>query len=256
MHGRKDLSRHDAVDDHQCRLGDLTNRTMNTPLANTQLYTPSVAHSRQIAPVLRPPMTHVLKVDPEPFDLLFHGLKTFELRRKDRDYRIGDTLLLLRTFHSGKEMAAGAALKYTGAALAGVITHIQTGYDMPEHLCGLSLSIQVDLVKEAVQQVDLPQEVRNLILHRPDIPGALRFGDIARQVPSAAAVLREMTLEECEAALRFHETAQDDGTYDIPNSMRKRLTELGLIHHAGGGFFQETGLMLAVIDVLGRQEIN
>lgn len=39
-------------------------------------------------------MTHDLKIWPEYFEAIRTGIKTFELRVKDRDYRVGDTLLL------------------------------------------------------------------------------------------------------------------------------------------------------------------
>jgi len=38
--------------------------------------------------------THYLKCDPTPFDDLRAGIKQFEVRRDDREYRVGDTLVL------------------------------------------------------------------------------------------------------------------------------------------------------------------
>jgi hypothetical protein len=55
--------------------------------------------------------------------------------------------------------------------------------------------------------------------------------------------LPSMTNEESQAALRFHETTHDEGTYDISKQQRTRLRELGLIEHRGGGRFYETELM-------------
>lgn len=40
----------------------------------------------------RPPVTHDVKCWPEPFDARAAGLKPWELRLNDRDYRVGDTL--------------------------------------------------------------------------------------------------------------------------------------------------------------------
>lgn len=39
-------------------------------------------------------MIHDLKITPKYFDDVWNGIKRFELRKDDRDYQIGDTLLL------------------------------------------------------------------------------------------------------------------------------------------------------------------
>lgn len=49
-----------------------------------------------------------------------------------------------------------------------------------------------------------------------------------------------MTLEEHAAALRFCETCEDGQGYDVPKSMMKRLTVLGLVTHNGGGWYEGT----------------
>lgn len=38
--------------------------------------------------------THTLKCWPEPFEAMKDGRKPFEIRRNDRDYKVGDILLL------------------------------------------------------------------------------------------------------------------------------------------------------------------
>jgi hypothetical protein len=40
-------------------------------------------------------MEHILKTLPEYFAAVEDGSKTFELRKNDRDFRVGDTLLLM-----------------------------------------------------------------------------------------------------------------------------------------------------------------
>ena len=40
-------------------------------------------------------MKHELKILPQYFEEVWNGNKTFELRKDDRDYKIGDTLRLL-----------------------------------------------------------------------------------------------------------------------------------------------------------------
>ena len=39
-------------------------------------------------------MTHDLKIWPEYFKAVVEGNKTFEIRKNDRDYKVGDTLNL------------------------------------------------------------------------------------------------------------------------------------------------------------------
>jgi hypothetical protein len=53
------------------------------------------------------PRQHELKTDPEAFDAVASGAKTFELRRNDRDYQVGDVLVLKRTRHTGAPAAFG-----------------------------------------------------------------------------------------------------------------------------------------------------
>jgi hypothetical protein len=48
-------------------------------------------------------MIHELKVDPAPWQRLLDGSKTFELRRDDRGYQHGDTLVLRCFDESAKD---------------------------------------------------------------------------------------------------------------------------------------------------------
>lgn len=72
-------------------------------------------------------MTHQLKTDPEVFDAVASGAKTFEFRRNDRDFQVGDDLILRRTKSTGEQMKAGAQLEYTGSVLAVEVTYILRG---------------------------------------------------------------------------------------------------------------------------------
>lgn len=72
-------------------------------------------------------MNHELKTDSEVFQALIDGAKTYELRKDDRGFAVGDTLTLRETKHTGAEMAAGAPLEYTGRTTGRVVTHILRG---------------------------------------------------------------------------------------------------------------------------------
>lgn len=54
-------------------------------------------------------MTHELKILPQFFEAVLSGAKTFEVRKDDRPYKVGDTLVLKETAahgFSGREKAA------------------------------------------------------------------------------------------------------------------------------------------------------
>lgn len=71
---------------------------------------------------------HDLKCHPEPFDALASGLKTYELRRDDRGYAVGDELVLRRWCPTD--------LDYTGEELRVRVTHLTRGpeWGLPEGL--------------------------------------------------------------------------------------------------------------------------
>lgn len=52
-----------------------------------------------------------------------------------------------------------------------------------------------------------------------------------------------MTVDERNAALRFIETCEDGEGFDVPKPMMKRLTELGLVVHKGGGWYEGTPML-------------
>jgi len=85
---------------------------------------------------------HELKTDPDVFDAVALGLKTFEIRKDDRGFKVGDGLLLRRTRASGLAMKNGAALEYTGEEERRVITHILAGpvYGLAEGWVILSIA--------------------------------------------------------------------------------------------------------------------
>tara|TARA_R110000850_G_scaffold29047_1_gene80467 strand:+ start:2345 stop:2626 length:282 start_codon:yes stop_codon:yes gene_type:complete len=73
-------------------------------------------------------MKHILKTDPEVFAASFAGLKGFEIRLNDRDFKVGDELLLKETMSSGDDMKNNAEpLIYTGREATRAIKYILHG---------------------------------------------------------------------------------------------------------------------------------
>lgn len=60
-------------------------------------------------------MTHKLKIDEEYFDAVENGLKNFEIRYNDRNFEVGDTIIL-REITKNKE--------FTGREIKGRITYL------------------------------------------------------------------------------------------------------------------------------------
>ncbi len=73
------------------------------------------------------PAPHTLKTDPEVFDAVARGEKTFEIRLDDRGFMVGDTLLLRRTLYTGAQMKEGAQLIYTGETIRRRVGYILRG---------------------------------------------------------------------------------------------------------------------------------
>ena len=78
-------------------------------------------------------MTHELKILPEFFQAVKRGDKRFELRKKDRNYQVGDMLIL-------QEWTGG---EYTGDSIARFITYVYNGkgkFGLAEGYCILGIA--------------------------------------------------------------------------------------------------------------------
>ena len=68
------------------------------------------------------PMTvHNLKIDPEFYEMAIAGQLPFQLRKSDRDFKIGDVLKLKETTMASSEMASGGRVEYTGNMFSFVV---------------------------------------------------------------------------------------------------------------------------------------
>ena len=72
-------------------------------------------------------MKHELKTDPDVFDAVVAGNKTFEIRFNDRNFQVEDQLVLRKTKYTGEEMKNGAPLEYIGEPFFAVVIYILRG---------------------------------------------------------------------------------------------------------------------------------
>lgn len=76
---------------------------------------------------------HELKTHPEPFQAVWSGIKNFEFRYNDRDFKVGDKLLL-REWDPITE-------KYSGCSILVEVTYLLCGkYGIPEDFCAMNIS--------------------------------------------------------------------------------------------------------------------
>jgi hypothetical protein len=76
---------------------------------------------------------HILKTWPEPFQAIWDGLKQWEYRKNDRDYQVGD-ILLLGEWDNEKEKFTVREIK------ARVVYMLKEGFGLPEGFVILSLA--------------------------------------------------------------------------------------------------------------------
>jgi hypothetical protein len=74
-------------------------------------------------------MEHTLKTYIEYFEHLRNGSKMFEVRKNDRNFRVGDTLVL-------KEYNPEKMPHYTGRSCIRIVTYIIQGvFGLPDDMC-------------------------------------------------------------------------------------------------------------------------
>lgn len=72
---------------------------------------------------------HILKLNDRYFDAVANGIKTFEIRKNDRDYKVGDALVLEKVNDEGKYLTyadhnLGMNLNYEiKVAVTYILTH-------------------------------------------------------------------------------------------------------------------------------------
>lgn len=95
---------------------------------------------------------HELKTDPEVFQDVCDGRKTYEIRYNDRNYQVGDILILRETKYTGQQIKEGLPLEFTGRQYATEITHILTGYGLQDGWAILSIKSELHAKLEDMQK--------------------------------------------------------------------------------------------------------
>ena len=73
-------------------------------------------------------MRHELKTDPDVFNAVCEGMKSFEIRKDDRGFKEGDSLLLRKTDLSAQDaFNKNESLGYTGEEIIVGVTYILRG---------------------------------------------------------------------------------------------------------------------------------
>lgn len=72
--------------------------------------------------------THQLKCDNEPFHAVWDGRKRAEYRNNNRQFEVADKLILVDSTEESRRIAC-------------IITHIQTGYGIPDGYAMLSFIV-------------------------------------------------------------------------------------------------------------------
>jgi len=89
-------------------------------------------------------MTHELKCWPVPYAAVFERTKTHEIRKADRNYQVGD-VLVLREWKPSMHVE-GDEGDYTGAQVSVIVTYITRGpaWGLAPDLCVMSITRRDD----------------------------------------------------------------------------------------------------------------
>jgi hypothetical protein len=101
------------------------------------------------------PQTHHLKTWPEHFQAVALGIKRAELRKDDRGFSVGDTLVLqewdrniwMSVLGSGVEAADAVDAAYTGAEIRARVTHTLHGPGFGLEAGYVMMSLSLDEVR-------------------------------------------------------------------------------------------------------------
>ena len=172
--------------------------------------------------ITREPITHDLKIYPEFFSAVCTGVKRAELRKNDRDYRVGDTLHLMET--------PRGSCHQTGEFINVKITHIaDVGEWMPGYVL-LSVELQErrkadsEPVAEVVSIYGDPEafgerEIRPLVGIQ-QMPYGTKLYRHAQSVPVVSADLLHTAASAIEDLLTTKDRTGACVWFDLPFRLR------------------------------------
>ena len=85
---------------------------------------------------------HKLKLFPEYFDAVVNGIKTFEIRKNDRDYKVGDTLRLYEFDPEEEEFSRLPEKRTCNVAVTYILTHEDFPDGIPEDYCVMGIRLR------------------------------------------------------------------------------------------------------------------
>lgn len=178
---------------------------------------------------------HYLKIKPEYYKDVECGLKTFELRKNDRDFQIGDVLMLIKLDNKGNETDQVTRVKVTyilkdcpqyglkdGYAILGIDTENRFGgtVALPNGEVGYIKNAKGDIgyVKLGYASNDAPNVTKTTVT---DAAGFASNGDVMATMKESEDI--KQRIDEAEKELRelFHdliyEHCDNGGEYQLNN---------------------------------------
>lgn len=87
---------------------------------------------------------HKLKLLPDYFDAVDNGIKTFEIRKNDREYKVGDTLHLYEIYPEKEEFSRLPETRTCDVAVTYILTHEDFPDGIPEDYCVMGIRRQCE----------------------------------------------------------------------------------------------------------------
>jgi hypothetical protein len=153
--------------------------------------------------------THELKTHPGPFQALMDGTKTFEFRKDDRGFEVGDMLTLKEWDPDALRTPAGALGRFTGRSEDFIVTYkLSDRFGVPAGYCVLGIKPDSFTVKEG-------QELREEVE---------RLEDELREAEGKVDELEErMVAYEAEYNEDAHATIDARGVAALPSIERDQM---------------------------------
>ncbi|HBQ1987750.1 Domain of Uncharacterised Function with PDB structure [Klebsiella pneumoniae] len=186
--------------------------------------------------LIREPITHELKIFPEFFSAVCTGVKRAELRKNDRDYRVGDRLHLLETLRG--------SCHSTGEFINATITHIaDVGEWMPGYVL---LSVKRETVGSG------PVATLDVQSGRADgHKFALAYSSVAHKLPDgvyflycqAQTTLGRDSLPAKQASLEYTSDIENllEGALARVAELESELSEWTDCKHDGATYYDMSG---------------